>query len=85
MRQVDEWKDLVSTRYRRFVTSLSFLLVSVGLSRQLFLPTFFTVGLSLQFALLEMGSLVVLGALLLKLHSFRFANLVLRAFTGTRA
>ncbi|MDG6925512.1 MAG: hypothetical protein JRN09_03065 [Nitrososphaerota archaeon] len=85
MKQVDEWKDLVLMRYRRFISSLSFLLVSVGLSRQLFLPTFFTVGLSLQFAFLELGSLIVLGALILKLNSYRLANLVLKGFTGMRA
>ena len=78
-RQVERWRETISTRYRRFVSSLSFLLIAVGQRRQLALPIFFAVGLSLHFFLLQLASLIVLGVLLLKLHSYRFANLVLRA------
>jgi len=79
LRQVDRWKEMVTMRYRRYIGSLSFLLISVGFSRQLLVPTFFTLGLSLSFAFLELASLLVLGAFLVKLHSYRFANIILRA------
>lgn len=78
LRQVDRWKQTVLDRYRRFVASLSFLLISVGHRRQVLIPMFFTVGMSLHFALLELASLIVLGVFLLKLHSYRLANLLLR-------
>ena len=79
LRQVDMWRGLVASRYRRFASSLSFLLIAVGNRKQILLPAFFTVGLSLHFLALEVASLLVLGALMLKLHSYRFANFILRA------
>ena len=78
MREVDRWKEIVSTRYRRYAASLSFLLISVAGGR-LLLPIFIVMGLSVNFALVEFASLVVLGALMLWLHSYRFANRILRA------
>jgi len=83
LRQVDQWRELVTTRYRRFASSLSFLLIAVGDKKQVILPMFFTIGLSLHFVLLEVASVLVLGALVLKLHSYRFANFVLRAAAKT--
>jgi len=80
-REVDRWKGAVSQRYKRFVTSLYFLLITVAYGRQLLLPAFITVVLSLRFAVLEFASLIVLGALLLRLQSYRFANVVLGAFS----
>lgn len=81
LRQVDQWKESVVVRYRRFTSSLSFLLISVGNSRQLVMPLLFTLGLSLHFALLELASLIVLGAVVVRLHSYRFANQILRIAT----
>jgi hypothetical protein len=83
-REVDRWKDVVSRRYARFAASLYFLLIAVGHKRQLFLPVLLTVGMSLHFAVAELASLVVLGLLLLRLHSYRFANLVLNSFARVR-
>jgi hypothetical protein len=83
MRQVDRWKLSVAERYRRFKSSLYFLLIAVGHRRQFILPTIFTLWLSVHFAVFEFASLVVLGALLLKLNSFRLANTILRGLTRT--
>lgn len=80
MREVDKWKEVVSSRYRRFVTSLSFLLVSIAAGRLLF-SILIVVGLIVNFAFLQLASLIVLGALLLRLHSYRFANQILRTMS----
>lgn len=79
LRQVDSWREKVSIRYNRYVNGLYFLLIAVGFGRQLLFPTVLTLGLSLHFAFAEFGSLVVLGCLLLRLQSYRFANRFLRA------
>ncbi len=80
MRQVDKWKEVVSTRYRRFVASLSFLLISIAGGRLLF-SILIVIGLVVNFAFLQLASLVVLGALLLRLHSYRFANQILKTMS----
>ena len=78
-REVDRWKDAVVERYRRFVASLHFLLIAVGHRRQVVLPILLTIGLSVRFAALECVSLAILGGLLLKLHSYRLANIILKS------
>ncbi len=77
MREVDRWKGIVSTRYRRYAASLSFLHISIAGGR-LLLPIFIMMGLSVNFALVQLASLMVLGVLILRLHSYRFANRILR-------
>lgn len=67
-------------RYRRFVASLSFLLISVAGGR-LVLSVLIVMGLAVNFAFLQLASLIVLGVLLLRLHSYRFANQVLRTMS----
>jgi hypothetical protein len=78
LRAVDKWKEAVSTRYRRYVAGLYFLLIAVGFSRQVALPILITIGLSLHFFILELVSLVIFGVLFLRLQSYRLANLFLR-------
>src|SRR6185437_4472836 len=78
MRAVDRWKDRISKRYTRFVGGLFFLLIAVGFGRQLILPVLMTVGLSLHFVLFELASLVVFVFLVIRLHSYRFANRFMR-------
>ena len=79
-REVDLCREAFSARYRRFVSSLQFLLIAVGHRRQVTLPVLILMGMSLHFAALQLGSLLVLGSLLLRLHSYRLANLILQGF-----
>lgn len=80
-REVDRWKESVSERSRRFVSSLYFLLIAVGHRRQLVLPATLAVVMSLHFAAIQLASLLVLSMLTLRLHSYRFANVILRNLT----
>ena len=84
MREADKWKESVLTRSRRFVASLSFLLVSVGYGKRLVIPIMIVLGLSVNFAFLQLASLIVLGVMLLRLHSYRFANRILGAMAWKR-
>jgi hypothetical protein len=84
MREVDRWKEIVSTRYRRYAASLSFLLISIAGGR-LLLPIFIVMGLSVNFAFVQFASLVVLGALIVRLYSYRFANRLNRAFAWPKS
>ena len=77
---MDKWREAVGDRYRRYVAGLYFLLIAVGFGRQVALPVLITIGLSLNFFVLELASLIILGALFLRLQSYRLANLFLRAF-----
>jgi len=82
LRAVDEWKETLSTRYRRFVAGLYFLLIAVGFGRQITIPVLITIGLSVNFLVFELASLVVFAFCLLRRQSYRLANLVLRVLNG---
>lgn len=77
-RQVDRWKSVVSQRYKRFASSLYFLLIAVGHRKKLLVPVLLLMGMSVEFGAVQLCSLVVLGSLMLKLLSYRFANLILK-------
>ncbi|MHB2037158.1 MAG: hypothetical protein ACYCPW_10520 [Nitrososphaerales archaeon] len=79
LRSIDSWKDRLDLTNCKYLGVLSILLMAIGYAKhQSAVVSLFIVGVSVHFAFVQFGSLLLLGFLLLKLQFYRLANVFLR-------
>ena len=79
LKSIDSWKNKVHLARHKYIGLLAILFTAVGLAKtQTALISFFIIALSVNFAFVQFGLLVLLGFLLLKLQIYRLANIFLR-------
>jgi hypothetical protein len=85
LRSIDRWKQKVDLTRHKYVGLLAVLFTTIGFAKpQAALISIFIVAVSLNFAFVQFGLLVLLGFLLLKLQIYRLANVLLRLTPSLR-
>lgn len=79
LRSIDSWKDRLDLANRKYFGVLSILLMAIGFAKhQSAVVSLFILGVSVHFAFVQFGTLLLLVFLLLKLQFYRLANVFLR-------
>ena len=78
LKSIENWKNKVHLANHKYLGALGILMLALGYARlQATVISMFIIGVSLNFALVQLGYLLFIGLLLLKLQFYRFANLLL--------
>ena len=79
LKAIDDWKNRLSTRNTRFLSWMSILFVACGIYKLRSGIVFFLIlGVSIHFAAMQFGSIVLLFYFTAKLRLYRMANFFLR-------
>jgi hypothetical protein len=79
LRSIDRWKERLVSRYHRYLAGVTLLALSLpGSRRALPVVLALILGISVHFAAVQFGLLLILGISSLRLYSYRFANTLLR-------
>lgn len=80
LRLIDAYRNRIFTEKKRFIIASGLLLGSaVSSLRRLGIVSFMMTGLLLNFVMVQLFILIVLGILIIKLNSYRLINSILRA------
>ncbi|HZW55764.1 MAG TPA: hypothetical protein VFF30_05695 [Nitrososphaerales archaeon] len=79
LRSIDNWRQRLSVKNQRFVHGVSILLLALGSTRNLtvVLLALLIFSISVEFAAVQFGSIVLLGFFMLKLRFYRLSNVLL--------
>jgi hypothetical protein len=86
-RSIDKWREKARTEATRFYASTAVMaafILSTPRRGKFFLVLPMVFALALNFAVLELVVLILIGFLFAKLHCYRFVNSALRFMTLTR-
>jgi hypothetical protein len=79
LKSIDSWKNRVNLAKHKYIGLLAFLLTAFGSAKaQSAIVSIFIIGVSVNFAVIQFGFLLLVGFLLLKLHFCKMANMFLR-------
>ncbi len=82
MKAIDGWKEKAIHSQHRYLGLLAALIAALGSAKtQTAFVSMVIIGVSLNFAFVQLALLILLGALLLKLQVYRLANVFLLVTT----